>query len=96
MNAKLSPKLAELAEFFNQRRGCKTDLTAKSSAMLAEQLDIFVAMALSMEQELHAFRLLEANRAGRRFMAEEAMETLRAPMVSGDGKIVRPDFRRKS
>lgn len=96
MKAMLSPKLAELASFFEKRQDSKTELSPASSAMLAEQLDIMVAIALSMEQELNAFRLIEANRAGRRFMEEEAAETLKTPIVSGDGKVLRPDFRRKS
>ena len=95
MNTKLSSKLAELTEFFNKRRDCKSTLPGSSSAMIAQQLDIMVAISLSMEQELHAFRLIEANRAGRKFMEDEAAEALK-PAVLGGGKVLRPDFRRKS
>lgn len=95
MKALLSPKLKELASFFEKRRDADTKLTAKSSALLAEQLTIIVAIAQAMETELNAFRLLEANRAGRKFMEEEAAETLKSPVAS-DGNVVRPVFGRKS
>jgi len=95
VKARISPKLSELASFFDKRRDRKTELSGGNSAMLAEQLEILVAMSLSMEQELEVFRLLEANRAGRRFMEEEAAEAMR-PAVIGGGQVLRPDFWRKS
>lgn len=96
MTAALSHKLKELEDYFNARRGMTVQVPSKQVAALSDQLAIMVRIVQSMEAELEAFRLLEADRAGRRFMENEASEALTALMAHSDGKILRPDFRRKS
>lgn len=97
MTATLSGKLRELESYFGKQRGMAVQVPAKQVAALADQLSIMRQLADAMETELEAFRLLEANRAGRRFMEDAAAEVLTAPVAaSADGKILRPDFRRKS
>ncbi|MGO4558291.1 hypothetical protein [Mesorhizobium sp. 2RAF21] len=96
MTATLSRKLRELELYFHAQRGMSVQISAKQVAALTDQLAIMAKLADGMETELEAFRMLEANRAGRRFMENEATEVLAASSTRAAGKILRPDFRRKS
>ena len=91
MAALTSPKLKELARFFQTRTGEKTvQILSGECKLLAEQLSIIAGLVELQEQELEAFRLLEANRAGRRFMEEDAAELLK--LTERDGNVLRPTF----
>jgi len=96
MSTALSTKLSEVADYFKRPRAAKTELTEDGRQFLYEQLVILRDLALCMEQELNAFRLLEADRAGRRFLEGEATDVLRTVSAVKDGNVFRPDFRRKS
>lgn len=92
MSAALSTKLAEVAGYFEKPRKNPIVLNDDGRQFLHEQLVILRDLAICMEQELRTFRLLEADRAGRRFLEQEAENALRAVPVVQDGNVFRPDF----
>lgn len=95
MSAALSTKLGEIAGYFKDRRPTPILLNDQSRQFFFEQISILRDLAVCMESELNTFRLLEADRAGRRFLEQEADTALHAAGVAQDGNVFRPDFGRK-
>ncbi|KQZ87228.1 hypothetical protein ASD64_07255 [Mesorhizobium sp. Root157] len=92
MSAVLSTKLNEIAGYFKDRRPTPITINEQSRQFFFEQISILRDLALCMESELNTFRLLEADRAGRRFLDQEADAALHAAPIAQDGNVFRPDF----
>lgn len=96
MSAVLSKRLGEIAGYFEKPRKEPIVLNNEGRKFFHEQLVLLRDLAFCMEQELSAFRLIEADRAGRKFLEQEAETVLRTAPVIQEGNVFRPDFGRKS
>ncbi|MBP0439469.1 hypothetical protein [Tianweitania sediminis] len=84
MDATLSTELRDLADIA-KRRGAH---------QVAQRLQLMLELAVSLETELLAHRQLEAHRAGRRYLEQEAAKSLQ--VKEGGSNVVSLHSRRES
>ena len=95
MSIELSRTLKIIADEVG-RYDADNPIPAHRFSDLYAKLSLCSELAVAMELELTGFRHLEMDRQGRAFMEAEASAAMTARPVPRDGKILRPEFGRKS
>lgn len=62
---------------------------------MALGLDPLIDLAANDEEELRYFRLLQAGKKGREIINELATDQFVGLVIDPEGKVIRPDFRKK-
>lgn len=70
-------------------------MSGKEARQIHHVLQMMETMARDMELELGCYRDIEAEKARRRAIDDEAGQTLGDMLLEAGGKVVRPDFGRK-
>lgn len=95
MSIELSSTLRNIADELG-RCDPNNPIPAHRCPDLLAKLSLCSDLAVAMELELTGFRHLEMDRQGRAFLEAEASAAMMARPVPRDGKILRPEFGRKS